>query len=107
MKVCSDDFNAFFGQFFRQFECGLSSKLNNDTFWFFQFYNVFQMFPKYGFEIKLVRDIGICGDRFWIAVDHDGFITRIFYGEDTMYTAVRSEERRVGKEYKCRKTPEQ
>src|SRR5437773_2283837 len=71
-----------------KFYCGLSTKLNNDSIWFFMLNNFPKMFPIDRLKIKFVCNIEISRDSFGVAIHHDGFIAAFFYCQYSVHTAI-------------------
>ena len=50
--------------------------------------DIVNMFPEYRFKIEFIGNIKISRNGFRIAVDHDGFITTFFCGQNPVYTRI-------------------
>ena len=72
----------------RQFQRGLSTQLDNNTFGFFKLNDLPDMFPVDGFEVEFVCYVKIRRDGLGVAIDHNGLIACLLDREDTMDTAI-------------------
>ena len=84
----TNDFNAFFLEFFGQFQCSLSAQLNDNAFGFLVLNQFPQMFPINGLKVEFIGHIKIRTYRFGVTIDHNRFITCLASGHDSVNATV-------------------
>src|SRR5687768_15694317 len=77
-----------FMKFFRKLQCSLTAKLNDYALGLFMLDDIEKMLPENRLEVKLIGDIKISGNRFRVAIDHDGFVSAFTGSKDAMDTGI-------------------
>src|SRR5699024_8558008 len=88
LKRSTEDIDAFFHKALAKLQRRLSAYLQDHTFGLLVLINIQHALPENGFEVKLVRNVEVGGDRFGITVYHDGLVAHILHGFDGVYTGV-------------------
>ena len=74
-------FTPSFASSLGDIERRLTAELDDDAIGLLLFINAQNIFHRQRFKIQLIRGVVIGGNRFRIAVDHDGFIALVAQGK--------------------------
>src|SRR5699024_1931465 len=88
LKGSTKNMDTFFHKTLAQLQRCLSAYLQDNALGLLMLVDVQHAFPEDGFEVKLISNIEIGGDRFGITVHHDGLVAHILHGFDGVHAGV-------------------